>query len=524
MTADAKGTVQGGTGQPCPSPGPSAGSGTGRTLGRKRVVVVGAGLGGLSAACHLAGRGHEVVVVERADVPGGRAGLFETGGYRFDTGPSVMTMTGLLADVFAAAGADMADHLTLSPVDPMYRACFADGSAIRVRHGREAMTEEIRRECGTREAEAFDRFCDWLGRLYRLELPNFINRSFDSPLDLAWPVGPIVQLVRMGGFRRLNPVVESYFSDQRLVKLFSFQAMYAGLSPFEALAVYCVITYMDTVEGVYFPAGGMHAIPTALAAAAEKAGASFVYGRSVERVVRRAGTSGPVTGVRLDTGEVVAADAVVLNPDLPVAYRSLVPEVEAPRTVRKGHYSPSCVVWLAGARGAWPEEAAHHNIHFGAAWKGAFQALLKDGTRMPDPSILVTGPSSSDPSLAPEGCSSMYVLEPVPNLDGRIDWVSERDRLKDDLTARVAALGYPADVEVERFYDPTDWERQGMERGTPFALSHKFFQSGPFRPNNVSRKVPGLVFVGSGTVPGVGVPMVLLSGRLAADRVEEMGR
>lgn len=486
-----------------------------------RVVVVGAGLGGLSAACHLAGRGHEVVVVERADVPGGRAGLVEEGGYRFDTGPSVMTMTGLLADVFRAAGADMADHLSLSPVDPMYRAVFADGSAVHVRHGREAMTEEIRRECGEKDAREFGRFCDWLGRLYRLELPNFIDRSFDSPLDLAWPLRPIVELVRMGGFRKLNSVVESYFSDERLVRLFSFQSMYAGLSPFEALAVYCVITYMDTVEGVYFPAGGMHAIPRALATAAEKAGASFVYGRSVERVVRRSGTSGPVTGVRLDTGEVVTADAVVLNPDLAVAYRTMLPEVPIPRTLRKGNYSPSCVVWLAGARGGWPAGAAHHNIHFGAAWKGSFQALLKDGTRMPDPSILVTGPSSSDPSLAPEGCSSMYVLEPMPNLDGRVDWVYERDRVKEDLTARVAALGYPSEIEVERFLDPSDWERQGMERGTPFALSHRFFQSGPFRPNNVTKHVPGLVFVGSGTVPGVGVPMVLLSGRLAADRVEE---
>ena len=485
-----------------------------------RVAVVGAGLGGLSAACHLAGRGHDVVVVERAEGPGGRAGTLELGGYRFDTGPVVITMRGILADVFAAAGADMADHLTLTPVDPMYRACFPDGSEVRLRHGREAMTEEVRQVCGTREAHAFGRFCDWLGRLYRLELPNFIDRNFDSPLDLAWPLGPMVELLRLGGFRRLATVVEGYFADPRLVKLFSFQAMYAGLSPYEALALYSVITYMDTVEGVFFPEGGVHAIPTALAAAAAKAGAAFVYGHAAERVLRRSGTSGPVTGVRLDTGEVVAADAVVLNPDLPVAYRTLLPEVPPPRATRRGTYSPSCAVWLAGVKGPLPAGALHHNIHFGSAWRSSFDALLKDGTRMADPSILVTCPTVSDPSLAPPGRTSLYVLEPVPNLDGRIDWVHERARLEADLARRVSALGYPTDVEVEQFTDPSDWERQGMERGTPFALSHRFLQTGPFRPNNVSRRVPGLAFVGSGTVPGVGVPMVLLSGRLAADRVE----
>jgi phytoene desaturase len=485
-----------------------------------RVIVVGAGLGGLSAACHLAGRGHEVVVLEREAVPGGRAGLLELGGYRFDTGPTVLTMTGILADVFAAAGADLADHVTLVPVDPMYRACFADGTELRVRQGREPMAEEIRRECGAAEAEAFGRFCDWLTELYGLVMPSFIDRNFDSPLDLAWPLVPLVDLVRLGGFRKLIKVVESYFSDQRLVRLFSFQAMYAGLSPYQALATYCVITYMDTVEGVYFPMGGMHAVSRGLAAAAEKAGASFLYGSPVDRVLRRTGTSGPVTGVRLESGEVVTADAVVLNPDLPVAYRTLLPELEAPRTARRGNYSPSCAVWLAGVNGPLPTGATHHNIHFGSEWETAFDDLLERGMLMPDPSILVTSPSRTDPSLAPEGRTSLYVLEPVPNLDGTVDWIYERDRLKEDLTRRVALLGYPSDVEVERFFDPSDWERQGMERGTPFALSHQFFQTGPFRPNNVVAKVPGLVFVGSGTVPGVGVPTVLLSGRLAADRVE----
>ncbi|MDQ1395686.1 MAG: phytoene desaturase [Acidimicrobiaceae bacterium] len=492
-----------------------------------RVVIVGGGLGGLSAACHLIGRGHEVVVLERGDQPGGRAGLWETSGYRFDTGPTVLTMTGLLADVFRAAGADMADHLSLAPVDPMYRAHYADGTELRVRHGREAMTAEISDVCGPREAAAFGRFCDWLGRLYRLELPNFIDRNFDSPLDLARPLRPALDLVRLGGFRRLNAVVESYFDDPRLQQIFSFQAMYAGLSPFEALAIYCVITYMDSVQGVYFPDGGMHAVARGLASAAEKAGATLQYASEVERIVRHPG--GVVTGVRLATGETVAADAVVVNADLPVAYRTLLPDLAPPRLARpgKGHYSPSCVVWLVGSSGAMPAGAAHHNIHFGGDWKGSFEALLRRGTRMADPSILVTAPTVSDPTLAPSGHTSLYVLEPVPNLDGRIDWQYERNRLRADLAERVERLGYPVAVEqreVERFIDPVDWERMGMERGTPFALSHRFRQTGPFRPANVDPRAPGLVFVGSGTVPGVSVPMVLISGRLAADRVEEVGR
>jgi phytoene desaturase len=406
----------------------------------------------------------------------------------------------------------------------MYRACFADGSELRVRHGREAMTAEIRDVCGLAEADAFVRFCDWLAELYRLELPHFIDRNFDSSLSLARPLAPLVQLVRMGGLRKLSRVVGSYFRDTRLQKLFSFQSMYAGLSPFEALAVYCVITYMDTVEGVYFPEGGIHAVARGLATAAEKAGVSIRYGESVDRVVRTRGTSGAVTGLRLAGGELVRADAVVLNPDVAMAYRQFLPEVPAPRVARRGRYSPSCAVWLAGVRGALPAGAAHHNIHFGADWDGAFRALLRDGTRMPDPSILVTSPSHTEATMAPADCTSLYVLEPVPNLDGRLDWTVERADLHDDLARRVGGMGYPTDVEVERFTDPLDWEQQGMERGTPFSLAHLFRQTGPFRPDNVDRRVPGLVLVGSGTVPGVGVPMVLLSGRLAAERVDEIAR
>jgi phytoene desaturase len=489
-----------------------------------RVVIVGAGLGGLSAACHLAGRGHDVTVLEAADGPGGRAGSLAREGFRFDTGPTVLTMPHLIDACFTAAGADRRSLLTLRPVDPMYRATYADGTELRVRHGRDAMTEEIRRACGDREAAAFGRFCDWLGRLYDLEMPGFIERSYDSPLDLARPLRPALELVRLGGFRRLARVVAHHFEDERLQRIFSFQAMYAGLAPYEALAIYAVITYMDTVNGVFVPEGGMHALPVALAAAAEGAGARFRYGARVDRILLREGTRGAVTGVRLADGEVVDAEVVVANPDLPVAYRTLLPGTPMPRAARTGHYSPSALVWHVGVRGELPAGTEHHNIHFGRDWDGAFRAILRDGVRMPDPSVLVSVPSLHERTMAPEGSHALYVLEPTPNLDGRIDWVDQRPKARDDLRRRLDALGYPTDILVEELVDPLDWEAQGMERGTPFALSHRFRQTGPFRPGNLERRAPGLVFVGSGTVPGVGVPMVLVSGMLAAQRVEEMAR
>lgn len=487
-----------------------------------RVAVIGAGLGGLAAACHLAGKRHEVVVLERASVPGGRAGLFEQDGYRFDTGPTVLTMTGILNEAFTAAGCDMGEMLTLSPLDPMYRAVFPDGSTLHCRFGVEQMRDEIRTQCSPKDAEAFGRFVRWLTELYELEVPNFIDRNFDSALDMARPPSPMFKLLQLGGLRRLAKTVNSYFDDERLQRLFSFQAMYAGLSPFQALSIYAVIAYMDCVQGVYFPEGGMHAVSQQLAAAAKKAGASFSYDTNVVEIVRT--VSGAVNGVRLANGEVIAADAVVANPDLPVAYRTLLPGVSAPRITRTGKYSPSCTVMLSGRSGALPTEAAHHNIHFGGQWKEAFTALLKTGRPMPDPSILVTLPSLTDPSLAPAGKHTMYALEPMPNLDGSIDWAREGEALHQRLRESIRTAGYGGGVEVERVIDPPAWQQMGMERGTPFALSHKFFQTGPFRPANTDSRVPGLVFAGSGTTPGVGVPMVLLSGKHAAERVEQIAR
>jgi phytoene desaturase len=487
-----------------------------------KVIVVGAGLGGLSAAAHLIGAGHDVTIVERDAIPGGRAGMLFEQGFRLDNGPTVLTMPNLLEDAFNAAGAEMKDFVTINPVDPMYRAVYADGSTLFVRHGREAMTEEIRRFSGAKDAEAFGRFCTWLEQLYRAEMDSFIDANFDTPLDLIKPWRSGLELVKLGGFGKLGKKVASFFDDERLQRIFSFQSMYAGLAPYEALALYAVITYMDSVEGVFVPEGGMHMMAAGLADAVTAAGVEIRYSSPVTRILRKPG--GAVTGVEIDASERLEADAVVCNVDLPVAYRELLPGIDAPRAARKGKYSPSCLLWVAGVKGLAPADASHHNIHFGKDWDGSFRALIDDGVRMPDPSILVTLHSLDDRSLAPEGHSSIYVLEPTPNLSGTIDWSRERDRIVDDLRQRTASLGYPTDVVVERIYDPQDWERMGMEQGTPFALAHTFFQTGPFRPSNVNKKVPGLVFTGSSTLPGVGVPMVLVSGKLAAQRVDQYAR
>jgi phytoene desaturase len=480
------------------------------------VVIVGAGLGGLSAALRLAGAGRRVTVLEQAAEPGGRAGVLRAGGYRFDTGPTVLTMPGLIEDALACVGERLADRLELLPLHPAYRANFADGSSIDVHTDPDRMAEEIVRVSSPREAAGYRELVRFLRRLYELEQANFIDRNLDSPVQLVGSAG--VRLLALGGLRRMAPKIGQYLTDDRLRRIFSFQAMYAGLAPQDALAIYAVISYMDTVAGVYFPRGGMHAVPCALADAAADHGVSFRYGTKVERIEVAGGRA---QAVHTAQGERIPADVVVVNADLPTACQQLLPSEYRPRRLPRLRYSPSCVLLHVGSSNSYPD-LAHHSIFFGAAWEQTFAEVIDHGRLMSDPSFLVSNPSQSDPSLAPSGRQTYYILLPAPNNRFGIDWSLTGPRYREEimqLLDKRGLSGFGDGVEVEVLVTPQDWEDQGLAAGTPFAAAHTFGQSGPFRFPTLDRRVENLVFCGSNTQPGIGVPMVLLSGKLAAARI-----
>ncbi|MGW0811715.1 phytoene desaturase family protein [Streptomyces viridiviolaceus] len=480
------------------------------------VVVVGAGLSGLACALHLLGAGRRVTVVERDAGPGGRAGTTELGGYQVDTGPTVLTMPHLADEAFAAVGESLSDRVELVALHPAYRACFADGTRLDVHTDGEAMEAEVRRFAGVAEAAGYRALREWLERLYRAQMRRFIDTNFDSPFQLLHP--DLARLAALGGFGRLHHRIGRFLSDARLRRVFSFQALYAGVTPARALAAYAVIAYMDTVAGVWFPKGGMHALPRAMADAAAGAGADFRWSQAASSLEQ---STGRVRAVHLATGERIPCDAVVLSCELSTAHRLL---GRAPRRPARLRHSPSAVVLHAGTDRTWPD-LAHHTLSFGAAWERTFDELTHEGRLMSDPSLLITRPTTHDPALAPPGRHLHYVLAPCPNTTVGPSAAAWRDlgpRYHDSLAAELERRGldgFRSSVQEELLVTPLDWTAQGHAAGTPFSVSHTFAQTGPFRPRNLVGWLDNVVLAGCGTTPGVGVPTVLISGKLAAARI-----
>nr|WP_067477037.1 phytoene desaturase family protein [Nocardia amamiensis] len=495
-----------------------------------RVVVVGAGLAGLSAALYLTGAGHTVTLLERADHPGGRVGRYRGADYDIDSGATVLTLPELITDALAAVGRSpetCVPPLRIQRLAPGYHARFADGAEIRVFADADAMAAEVERTCGPAEARGYRRLRDWLARVYAAEFTEFMDTNFDSPLDMvrsAEKRRALVELVRLGGFGRLGPRVRRFLRDPRLARLFTFQALYAGMPPAQALAVYGAIPHMDTSLGVYFPEGGMRAITVALAQAFTDAGGRLELGAEVvgiDYAGRRARRAHAADGRSFD------CDALVLTADLGSLDRF------GMRPRRGLRASPSAVVAHgtvpAAVAASWPVQA-HHTIEFGHAWDTTFAEITARrgrGALMSDPSLLLTRPALTDPSLFIDRRDGRHepfsVLAPCPNLVAApLDWHRLGPAYLRELLTVLEARGYRGIAEhfaVDQLDTPRTWLDRGMLAGTPFSAAHLFRQTGPFRPSNFPRSSDNVVIAGCGTTPGVGVPTALLSGKLAATRI-----
>ncbi|OJH37350.1 phytoene desaturase family protein [Cystobacter ferrugineus] len=486
--------------------------------GKRQAVVVGAGVGGLAAAARLAHAGFGVHLFEKTDGPGGRCNQLKVDGFTWDLGPTIVLMPEVFAETFTALGRRMEDYLTLHRCDPNYRIHYRDGSAITFTSELCAMGRELERV----EPGSFQRYLSFLalGRTqYRTGLDHLVGRNYEGLSDYFVP-SVFKRILEVRAHRRMYSEVGRFFKDERLRAAMTFQSMYLGVSPYAAPGVFALLPFTELGVGVWFPQGGLYAIPLALEKLAREEGVHLHYGTPVRRIL----TEGKrATGVELEGGEVVRADVVVCNADLPYAYEKLLDkDVTRLKRADKLRYTSSGYMLYLGMRRRY-DEFLHHNVYFGHDYKGSFDSIFEHFRVPEDPSFYVNAPAHTDPSLAPPGKDALYILVPVPHQHEGLDWKTEGPRVRAKVFQRLAELGHTElerDIEVERVITPDDWASTfNLARGSAFGLAQNFFQIGPFRPSNQDPRVRNLFFVGASTQPGTGLPTVLISARLAVERI-----
>jgi len=491
----------------------------------RRAIVVGAGVGGLTAAMRLAHEGFEVELYERQSGPGGRCGQVALGPYRFDLGPTILLMPHVLEQTFASVGRRLSDVLTLHRCDPHYRVHWRDGARLTVQRDPAAMRAGLERL----EPGAYERYRAFLEsgrRRHDAAFAHFITRHFDSVLDFVAP-RRVPPLIESGALGTLAPHVARFFATPHLRQAFSFQTMYLGLSPAAAPSVFSLLPYTEAEHGIWFPEGGLHAVALALERAAREEGVDLHYGTPVRRIVVENDTA---AGVELADGSVRRADAVVCNADYAWACRNLLPEPlasrRAARLERRKHTASGLVLHLGLEKRV--EGLLHHNVFFGADFEGSFDDIFARGRLPADPSFYVCAPSRTSAGFAPSGHDALYVLVPAPAHDGRIDWRAEAPRVREQVLSRLADEGYgdlaPA-VVAENTVSPDRWASElNLEHGSNFGLAQSLFQLGPFRPKVTDADVDGLFWCGASIQPGTGVPTVMLSAGFAVEKVLERSR
>lgn len=485
---------------------------------RPSVAIVGAGVGGLSAAMRLAHQGFQVTVYEKNQRPGGRCDRLSVNGFHWDMGPTLVLMPEVFEETFAAAGKRMSDYLTLERCEPNYRVHFRHGSSITFTSELTRMGEQLEAV----EHGAFEKYLDFLSvgrRQYTTSLERFVGRNFDGLHQFVTPSN-LGELLKVRAHKKMYAHAASYFEDERLRAALTFQTMYLGISPFKAPAVYGLLPFTELGLGIWFPKGGLYAIPLALEKAAKELGVRFHYGAEVKRITFEGKRA---TGLELAGGEQVSADSVLCNVDLPWAYRNLIdPAVSSLPRADKLRYTCGAFLFFWGTKRKLSGEWFHHNVSLGSDYEGSFDEIFEKKRIPEDPSFYLNVPSRTDPSLAPEGKDAVYVLVPVPHRESGIDWAEETPKLRAKVLKRLLELGLDLEkeIEVERTFGPDDHaQTYSLEKGSAFGLSHDFFQVGPFRPTNQDKNVKNLFFVGASTQPGTGLPMVMLSARLVTERI-----
>jgi phytoene desaturase len=487
---------------------------------KQKIVVIGAGLGGLAAAIRLQAAGYAVTLVEARKHPGGRAAQLRAAGFTFDMGPTLITAPHLLEDLWRCAGHNLRDDVTLLPLNPFYRIVFHDGRSFDYWGTAEADEAEITRFAPA-DVAGYRAFLAATQQIYQRAFVDLARQPFLTRGDF---LRVVPGLIRLGGQRSVYAFVSRYFRDPYLRMVFSFHPLFIGGNPFRASAIYSIVPYLERLGGVHFAPGGMYSLVEAMERLFQKLGGITRYGIPVECITL---AQQQVTGVRLADGTSEPAQAVVANSDVATTYLKLLPEEELSSLLRwrltHYRYSMSCFLLYLGLGQKLPQ-LRHHTIFMPRHYHRLVQHIF-DGQGLPvELALYLHTPTRTDPSLAPPGGESLYVLVPVPNLAHGIDWQREaaplRERIVDYLEQAAALSGLRASIVTEHNFTPLDFAAQLRSHlGAAFSIEPTLLQSAYFRPHNRSNTIGGLYFVGAGTHPGAGIPGVLLSAELTSHLV-----
>jgi phytoene desaturase len=486
------------------------------------IVVIGAGVGGLAAAIRLAAAGEQVVVLEQNAAAGGKMGQIEAGGFRWDTGPSVITMRHVLEDLFAAAGRHLDDYLTLLPVDPLTRYFYPNGTVLDVTRNLPEMMAQIA-ALDERDVEGYLAYLAYAARIHRITGPVFI---YDQPPTWRsfFRVSPFDAL-KVDGLRTMQQSIRGFVHSPQMRQLLGRFATYVGASPYLAPATLNVIAHVELTGGVWYPQGGIYAIARALSRLAGELGVDIRTRCGVTRIGIH---NGIVKNVALADGTEISAKAVIANVDVATVYEKLLPEdvVKPKRLKNLTDVESSCsgFILLLGIDKTHLR-LAHHNIFFSSDYPREFEQIFRQGLPPAEPTIYVAITAKTDPGHAPDGSENWFVLVNAPPLGPNFDWATQAEPYR-DVVLNVLAEGFHLDVRshirVEKMLTPVDIARlTGARRGALYGASSNDRLNAFRRPHNRAPDVAKLYFVGGTTHPGGGVPMVMLSGKVAAGLVLE---